>query len=208
MQAMPTEPDITPAEGPDDLPADVRETMLKQRALFAFHLACCENGAKAARLAGYAESNARAQAHRLMQEPDVVEAVAIERAERAKRLEVTEERILAAYSAMAFHDTRSIIRWNADGTAIVGSSEDLSDDEAMLVQGVEMKERYDKDGGRTVTTIVKLADRKGALDALARIKGMNKDKLDVTGVDGFAARLAARRARLKQGEGGGDVGNT
>jgi len=191
---------IAPEEGPNDLPADVRETMLGQRRLFARHMASCENMAKAARLAGYSDANARAQGHRLMQEADVIEAVEIERQERRERLLVTEERIINAYSAIAFGDTRSVVRWDQDGVAIVGDSNDLSDDEAVLIQGVEVKEHFDKAGGRTVTTIVKLADRKGALDALARIKGMNKDKLDVTGVDGFAARLAARRARLKQGE--------
>lgn len=171
--------------------------MLLARRNFARHMASCENASKAARLAGYAESNARAQGCRLMQEPDVIEAVRLEREERTARLLVSEDRITAAYAAMAFHDTRRIISWDAEGTAIVGKSDDLSDDEAALVQGVEARERYDKDGGRTVTTIVKLADRKGALDALARIKGMNKDKLDVTGIDGFAAKLRERVARRK-----------
>lgn len=195
-------PDATepPAEGPDDLPADVRETMLAQRRNFARHLASCENGAKAARLAGYSPDSARWQAVRLMKEPDVIEAVRLEREELAARLLVTEERITAAYAAIAFHDARNVVRWDQEGTAIVGSSDDLTDHEAMLVQGIEMKERFDKDGGRTVTTVVKLADRNGALAALARIKGMNKDKLDVTGIDGFAAKLRDRVARRKGGE--------
>lgn len=177
--------------------------MLAQRRIFARHMASCGNGAKSARLAGYSPEHASRQAIRLMQEPDVIEAVRIEREERAARLLVSEQRIEAAYAAIAFGDIRDVVQWDDQGVSLVSRSADLSDDSVSLVQSVIRKERTDAAGVTTATTEVRLADRKGALDALARIKGMNKDKLDVTGIDGFAAKLRERVARRK-GEGSND----
>ena len=190
-------PTDDPAEG--DTP-DVVLTRVRRYRNFARHMASCENASKAARLAGYSIDSAGQQGHRMMLRPDVQALVAEERAARAARLVLTEERITAAYTLMAFADTRGIVQWDDNGVALVSRSDDLTDDEAMLVQSVERKERTDAAGNTTSTTVVKLADRKGALDALARIKGMNKDKLDVTGIDGFAAKLRERVARRK-GEG-------
>lgn len=172
----------------------------QRHARFAFHMAHCEDQGKSARLAGYSDDRAscRTQGHRLMQDPAIIALVAVERAERSKRLLVTEERITAALSAIAFGDVREVVRWDDDGVSLVSRSDDLSDDEASIVQGVIRKERIDKEGNRTVTTEVKLADRKGAVESLARIKGMFKDKLDVTGLDGFAARLA--RSNMRKAE--------
>ncbi|MBN9089162.1 MAG: terminase small subunit [Reyranella sp.] len=169
-----------------------------RRQRFAIAYAGHGIGKDAAVTAGYSPHTARAQAHRLLKDPTVIAAIDLEREERAARLRVDEDRITNAYAAIAFGDTRDVVKWDADGVAVVGASADLSDDAALLVQSVTVKERFGKDGARTVTTEVKLADRMGALAALARIRGMNKDKLDVTGIDGFAAKLRERVAACRE----------
>jgi phage terminase small subunit len=152
-------------------------------------------GRSAAIAAGYSRRTARAQAHRLLKDPTIAAAIELERSDRAFRLRVDEDRITAALAAIAFGDVRDVVTWDDKGVALVGSSSDLSDDAAMLVQSVERKERTDAAGVTTATTTVRLADRRGAIESLARIKGMFKDKLEVTGLDGFAARLERSNKR-------------
>lgn len=182
----------TPPPGPTRAAVNVR----RQR--FAIAYAGHGVGKDAAISAGFSEHTARAQASRLLRVPAVLAAIEIERAERATRLRVDEDRITNAYAAIAFGDTRSVVSWDDKGVALISSSADLSDDDALLVQSVERKERTDAAGNVTSITTVKLADRMGALAALARIRGMNHDKLDVAGIEGFAAKLRERVARRKE----------
>ncbi len=184
-----------------------RDAVNVRRQRFAIAYAGHGIGKDAAIAAGYSPLTARAQACRLLKDPTIAAAIEEERTDRAARLRVDEDRITSSLAAIAFGDIRDVVEWDDNGVSLVSSSDDLSSDAASLVQSVERKERYDKEGNRTVVTTVKLAPRQPALDALARIKGMFKDKLDVTGLDGFAARLARsnmrkaeRKAALEGGE--------
>jgi phage terminase small subunit len=188
------EPNGTPREAPGIVEA--------RRRLFAIHMAACENSAKAARLAGYSDhpGTSRSTGSRLMQDPAVVAMVEEERQARAHRLRVSEERIVEAYAAIAFGDFRSVVRYR-DGRVEITPSDDLTDDEAMLVASIETSTRTDRDGNVTVTTMIKLENRQQAIEALARIKGMLRDRLEVDhGEPGIADEMAElrerRRARL------------
>ncbi len=189
-------------EGDDDanLPVDVRATIAGRYRKFARHMASCENATKAARLAGWSEKSAGKQGYRLMQRPEVVAMVEEERAERAKRLEVTDERIIAAYAAIAFGDARRVVKWDDLGEGKITDSDDLTDDEAMIVAGVDRVERTDAKGNTTVTIKVRREPRGPALDALAKIKGLMRERVEVEGLgavaDEMAQLRAQRRARL------------
>jgi phage terminase small subunit len=174
---------------------DVPGIMEARRRLFARHMADCENAAKAARLAGYSShpGTSRSTGSRLMQDPAVVAMVEEERAARAHRLRVSEERIVEAYAAIAFGDFRSVVRYH-DGKVEITPSDDLTEDEAMLVASVVTRTRTDQDGNVTVTTRIKLNDRQRALEALARIKGVFRDKVEVE-ASGVAAEMAELRLR-------------
>lgn len=180
---------------PAVIAAEIAEAQQQRYRLFARHMASCENATRAARLAGYSEASAYNQGWRLLQRPDVLAMVEEERQARAKRLEVTEDRILAAYAAIAFGDARRIAKWDDRGEGAITDSDDLTDDEAMMVQGVERQERYDKDGNPIVTVKVRLASRTAALDALARTKGMFREKLEIEGAGGVADEMAELRRR-------------
>ena len=170
-----------------------------RRRLFAIHMAACENSAKAARLAGYSDhrGTSKSTGSRLMQEPAVIAMVEEERQARAHRLRVSEERIVGAYAAIAFGDFRSVVRYHS-GKVEITPSDDLTDDEAMLVASVETRTRTDKEGNVTVTTRIKLEDRQRALEALARIKGMLCERLEVEyGETGIADEMAQLRERRR-----------
>lgn len=175
-----------------------------RRRLFARHMAACENQSEAARRAGYSHhpGTCRSTGSRLMQIPAVVAMVEEEREARADRLLVTEERIIAAYAAIAFGDARRIVKWDDRGEGQITDADDLTDDEAMMVQAVERIERT-TENGTTVTVKIKREPRQPALDALAKIKGMMRDRVEVDGVGELADEMAElrerRRARLVGG---------
>jgi hypothetical protein len=110
-----------------------------------------------------------------MQDPEVVAMVEEERKARADRLRVSEERIVEAYAAIAFGDFRSVVSY-VDGKVKITPSDDLIEDEVMLIASIETHTRTDRDGNVTVTTTIKLQDRQRALEALARMKGMFRDR--------------------------------
>lgn len=161
-------------------------------------MADCENASEAARRAGFWKDEwAHQQGWRLMNRPEVVAMVEEARAERAQRLRVTEERIIEAYAALAFGDARRVVTWEEDGSGSVTASEQLTEEEAMRVQAVERTTNYDKDGNPVTKVKVTLAPRQPALDALAKIKGMFRDKVEVSTIDGVAAEMTELRARRR-----------
>lgn len=186
-----------PTDG-ESLPVDVIDSRIARRRDFARHYASSGNGAKAARLAGFAPAHAARTAVRLLEEPEVRLMVEEARAERAAKLEVTEERIIQTIAAIANGDVREVVKWDVSGVAIVHDSDSLTDDEAMMVAGIVVKERTDQAGNTTVTTEVKLQDRLRAVDMLARIKGMYRDKLEIDASGGVADEMAQIRQRRAQ----------
>ena len=117
--------------------------------------------------AGYRPTNARYQGQRLMRDPEIANAVRQAMAERARRCGITEERVLKEYARIAFADMRLIADWGPEGLWLKESSE-LDDDAAAaiaLLADVETQ-RY---AGMTMKTF----DKRKALEALARILGLN-----------------------------------
>ncbi len=87
------------------------------------------------------------------------------------------------------------------GKVEITPSDDLTEDEVLLIASIETHTRTGKDGNVTVTTTIRLQDRQRALEALARIKGMFRDRVEVEyanrGVaDEMAELRQRRRARL------------
>jgi hypothetical protein len=87
-----------------------------------------------------------------------------------------------------------------------------------MVEGVTRKERTAADGQVLATTEIKFSSRLAALDKLARIQGMFKDRVELSDGDGLAAKLDARRvARMavrasaplnENAKPAGDIGRT
>jgi phage terminase small subunit len=89
---------------------------------------------------------------------------------RLARLEITSERILAEYAKLAFSDPRQVAKWGPSGVELLPSSE-LDDDAAASIAEVSSKSTE-----FGVETKFKMHDKKGALDALAKIRGMFVEK--------------------------------
>ena len=151
------------------------------------------NATRAATAAGYSAATAYSQGPRLLSRPDIAQAIEIERARLMAKLSVTPERIVSTLAAIAFGDVRDVVAWDGEGKATITPSDELHEDEAVMVEGVSRRERTDAGGNTTATTDIKLSSRQGALDKLARIQGLYKDRVEIIDGEGLADRLEAKR---------------
>lgn len=159
------------------------------------------NATQAAIRAGYSEKNASKIASELLDKTQVRTAIDVGKTERSQKTNITAERVLAEIANMAFYDPADLM---------LGIDPDELDHEpspAIVVEGqvihglrgpADIKRLpenvrraivgwgYDRNQNFTV----KLADKSKALDQLARHLSLYNDKLEVTGVDALADRLA------------------
>lgn len=125
------------------------------------------NGKQAAIRAGYSNKYADRIAYQLLGKPRV--RAALQAAQRRVSAEtgVTHERVIKEISRLAFASSRNVMSWGPDGVAIK-SSDELTDDEAAAVTSV--KAVSNASGVETIE--VRLADKLGALEKLAKHLGM------------------------------------
>lgn len=148
--------------------------MLKgKRKRFADEYLVDLNATQAAIRAGYSEKTAKSQGQRLLTFVDVAEYIAARQKKIADKLEVTVERIVSEYARLAFSDTSRVMEWGPDGVRLRPSSE-LSEDDRRAV--AEVSETTSETGG---SLRLKMHDKKGALDSLAKHLGMFKEQLSL-----------------------------
>ena len=144
----------------------------KQRAFVAEYLMDL-NATQAAMRAGYSRKTANEQGARLLANVSVAAAVAEWQAERAKRTEISQDRVLEELSHIAFGDLRDAVIWGPGGVALLDSAQ-LTDEQAAAIS--EVGETVTKEGG---SVRIKRHDKVKALELLMRHMGMLNDKLDV-----------------------------
>ncbi|WRQ05488.1 tail assembly protein [Ralstonia phage AhaGv] len=143
------------------------------------------NATQAAIRAGYSPGKdnkaAHVQANRLLSYASVIRAIEERRAKLGKRFELTRERMMEEYCKIAFADPRNFFR--EDGTLKLVT--ELDDATAAALAHFEVLEEFDGSGqDRTqvgYTTKIKWADKKAALDSIARVMGWNQDKMKLQG---------------------------
>ncbi|MHC1788294.1 terminase small subunit [Solidesulfovibrio sp.] len=164
------------------------------------------NATQAAIRAGYSAKTAGWIGQQLLTKTHIAEAVRLEMEARSQRTEITADRVLAEYAKLAFLDPR---RFYDDKGCLIPIHE-LPADTAACIAGMDVStERVgkDADGSAEFATVrkIKLVDKKGALDSVARHLGMFNDKLNLSGSleqrvremtsEEIQAELAALRAK-------------
>jgi hypothetical protein len=136
-----------------------------------------------------------ATANKLKRDPYVLEklneAVDCHRAAKA----ITAQRILREYGRIAFTSFPDLLDENGKV-----SIEKLMGPAGAAVAEIVTTETADRDGNVTTKIRVKLHDKKGALDSLARNQGLLRDKVEIEGLDALAAELKAARERVENGD--------
>lgn len=156
------------------------------------------NGTQAAIRAGYSEKTAPSQASRLLTNANIMAALQAARARLAKKLEVTQERVLQELARIAFADVRDLFTWDEQQACYVPST-NLTDDQAAAIASIEAETmRFTREDGLTETKIklkLKTYDKKGALDSLAKHLGMFIERHEHTGKDGGPMEHEVHEAR-------------
>jgi phage terminase small subunit len=130
------------------------------------------NGTQAAIRAGYSAKTAQEQSSRLLSNVIVQAAIQAGRAALSTRTEITQDRVLKEYARIAFLDPRKLF----DGTGRPLSIHELDDDTAAAIAGLDVCQVGNSEVGVGDVLKYKLADKKGALDSVARHLGMFVDK--------------------------------
>lgn len=137
------------------------------------------NAAQAAIRAGYSEHTAKEMGYENLTKPYIQEAVSVAQAERSKRTEITQDRVLQELAKIGFADIRNVVSWNStpvseeDGSLsypveLINSAE-VDDDTAAAISEVSLTAQGIK---------VKMIDKKGALDSIGKHLGMFTDRVD------------------------------
>lgn len=120
------------------------------------------------------------------QEVKIKSRVSQLRAEIAKRNDITQDRVLKEYAKLAFLDPRQF--YDDDGNLI--NIPNLPADVAATLTGMDVSSSYNKDGDSLDTLKkIKFADKKAALDSLAKHLGMFIERHEHTGKDGAPLQL-------------------
>lgn len=126
------------------------------------------------------DDTARANSSRLLTKANIKEYIAERMEERAKRTEVTQDRVIKEFAKIAFLNPKNLF----DDDGCLKDISEIDDITAGAIAGIEVFEEYQGYGedreyiGRTKK--IKIADKVKALENLGRHLGIFKDKLEVT----------------------------
>lgn len=135
------------------------------------------NATQAAIRAGYPAKAARFVGYENLTKPHIAALISQLQAERAARLQVTQDDVLRHVAAVAYSDISTVIKVDASGRVIVRNLEELPEHVRLCVESVKQVavEISDGDGGTTerVQLSVKLHSKVKALELLMAHLGMN-----------------------------------
>jgi phage terminase small subunit len=119
---------------------------------------------------------------------------------KMEQTEITAERVIAELGRLAFFDIRKLV--DNDGNPL--PIQELPDDIASALVGVDIVQFGNADAGRGTVMKIKMADKLGALTTLARHHGLLNDKLKLgedpdNPLTGLFAFLQAGAGRIKPG---------
>lgn len=150
------------------------------RAQFVDEYMIDNNATQAAIRAGYSEASARNQGTRLMHDDDILSEINKRGALIAESRGISAERVMQEFANLAFLDPIDL--FNPNGT--MKSLEEMPEMARRAIGGIELRElsQIDTPEGpiRVQLRKIKLIDKKGALDSIAKIMGLMRDKVDVT----------------------------
>lgn len=144
------------------------------------------NGTQAAIRAGYSEKTAGSIAHENLNKPEIMERLRTLRDELQQKTQITRERVLEEYGKLAFSNMIDFIKVTSTGDAYV-DLKNLTADQAAALTEITVDDFTDGRGedARDIKRIkIKLGDKKGALDSIAKHLGMFVEKHEHSGPGG------------------------
>lgn len=161
-------------------PVDKKKPLTAKQAAFVAEYLIDLNATQAAIRAGYSEKTAPFIGSENLKKPNIDAAIQAAQQKRSDRTEITQDRVLEEYAKLAFLDPRKF--YDAEGRLI--DIPNLPAEVAAAISGMDIaveKAGTDEDGSPIFAQVrkIKLVDKKGALDSVARHLGMFNDKLNI-----------------------------
>lgn len=138
---------------------------------FALEYVLDLNATQAAIRSGYSKRSAGEQASRLLRDVRIQKVVQEEKDARARRTEVSVDRVLEEYARIAYQDHR--IFYNSDGS--LKKIRELDDTAAAILSGSEVAETFQEGATgptRVLTSKIRTWSKDKALDALSKHLGI------------------------------------
>ena len=129
-----------------------------------------DNATQAAKNAGYSEKTAYSQGQRLLKNVEIADEIARRRAE-IRKTSITPERIVREYLQLLNANMKDYAAWGPGGVK-PRPSDALTEEQTAAISEIAETQSGIK---------IKLHDKKGILDSLARIAGMFVEKVEHTG---------------------------
>jgi phage terminase small subunit len=152
--------------------ATVKKGLTVQQRLFVAEYLKDRNGTQAASRAGYAEVGAAVQANRLLSNANVQQEIEAFVMKIEQKVGLSVERTLLEVARLAYFDPRKLL--NADGSP--KPVQDLDDDTAAGIAGLEVLDQYEGSGNERVFTgqlkKYKIADKNAALEKAMKHLGL------------------------------------
>ena len=128
------------------------------------------NAKQAAIRAGYSPKGAEPQASRLLSNAKIQVEIAKAMEDRGKRTGITQDRVLAELSAIAFAKATDYVEVDDDGSVKIKPTAELTEEQKKAIASI-------KEGANGIE--IKLTDKTKALEMLSRHLGLFNDKLNV-----------------------------
>lgn len=139
------------------------------------------NASAAARRAGYSPRTADRMGHENLKKPEIAASVQAAMDERAKRLEVTADRVVQELAKVGFANLLDYFQLTSEGEPFIDLS-DITPEQAAALAELQVEDFVEGrgDDARQVRRVkIKVADKLRALDQLAQHLGIAK-RVDVT----------------------------
>ncbi len=154
--------------------------LTKKEITFSQEYIIKQNGAASARAAGYSQKTAKEIAFEILRRPHVKAYINELNEERAKRLEISADRVLEELAKIAFVDPTNIFDVDKDGNlTFQGNLSDLLPEERACI--AEVSQTITEKGG---STKIKLHDKLSALEKIGKhlklFTDVNEHKFDLT----------------------------
>jgi phage terminase small subunit len=168
--------------------------------LFAQEYCVDLNATRAAIAAGYTETTAPARGSQLLRNRKVKRLIDGILSKRARRLEITGERILEEIGRLALSNMIDFVEINEKGVPKFRLS-GINRDKTAAIQELSTDTYLSGTGNqkREITTVkLKLADKKGALEMLAKYRKLFSEKVEVDFRDMTSLSDEQLEARLRE----------
>lgn len=141
------------------------------------------NATQACIRSGYSKKNADKIASQLLGNTRVADAIEAKRRRLQIKTEITIEKVLNEYAKIGFCNMADYADWSEGGVIIKDKAALTRDQMAAISEISETKSK-----GET-TVKIKLHDKKGSLDSIAKHLGMFIERKQITGADGGAIKI-------------------